>query len=214
MSEDKIKIDLFDQDFEKEKSKMLRRFKQYPRQRFLPVIRIPLEYTVIISIGVLLFVVVAYAVGVETGKRVRVKDAGVGRDIPIQLWDEVQGSGGESVGFKKDEMNSEQTPLQEEKDVNLANEEKSPLEVEPSLGEVSDVSETVYTLQLASFKNEGTAKDEAKDLKERGLVANMAKRGGWYQVYTEGYRTIDEAKEAQKTLTEEYKDCYIKKTNR
>ena len=82
---------------------------------------------------------------------------------------------------------------------------------EEAEGKVPAPEESAYAVQLASFKNERSAKKEIDMLKSKGIKASMTRKGEWYQVYASGYRTIDEAKRAKRDLIADYEDCYIRK---
>jgi len=215
MDEYKIQTDLFDGNVKTEKNRGFRRFKNHPQQRFLPHVRVPVEYMVIISIAVLLLIIVAYAVGVEKGKNITEENfSGVNEsfldDKPgIKDMDtEIVVLDTEKTVLNATEDNAGQT----EKEGSLIIDE---VENEPnrvtSNADVTPLIETAYILQLASFKNENSAEEEITKLKRKGFPAALVKNRSWYQIYTEGYQTIDDAKAAQKELIEDYRDCYIKR---
>jgi len=104
------------------------------------------------------------------------------------------------VGFPEEENYvSEDVPEEEIRNV-------LELEEEDILPEVSS-----YTVQLASFKNKEAAISETYKLKDKGINAEYVRKGDWYQVYAEGFLTIEEARVAQQMLAQYYKDCFIRK---
>ena len=188
--------------------------KGFSGQRFLPYIKIPLEYTVITAVVVMLLVIIAYAIGVERGKRVIGTTAKVlisGEDIlseSIMLEDlnvKLTEEGAVYLPEKKDEevsldISLKQTPLQENETIQ---EEKEEITESRAID--------LYTIQLASFKDIKAVLSEIRKLKDEGISAEYIQRGEWYQVYAIGFQSIDEAKKVQAQLLSEYSDCFIRK---
>jgi len=208
MADENIHDDLFSgQDFGK-KGRKFQYFSKYKNRRFLPQVKIPIEYTVIIAIGVLLLVIIAYAIGIERGKAISLKKYRMGQGSrllqPVELKDLTTIS--ETGPFEEEEEEEEAEPsgiLQE----TLIGEEE-PQEAKKS---VSKIEDSVYTIQLASFKDREYAAEEMGKLAKMGLKAVYVRKGDWYQVYVTGYKTIEEAREAKEKLEEIYVDCFIKR---
>jgi hypothetical protein len=184
---------------------------KYSKQRFLPHVRVPIEYTIIGAIGVLVLVIIAYAVGVEKGKRVSGETfaSSPGR---IQAAAETD----EELDMSFSGTVEEEWPVPaetEEADLRESAEDSAGRDVETAAGEeeAPGSGAAPYIIQLASFKNRSSAEREIKELEQKGYEARSSKKGLWYQVYASGYRTIDEAKRAQRRLSEDYQDCYIRK---
>ncbi|HNX91254.1 MAG TPA: SPOR domain-containing protein, partial [Candidatus Omnitrophota bacterium] len=68
-----------------------------------------------------------------------------------------------------------------------------------------------YTVQLMSIKKETAAKGEVEKLKKAGKNAAYSKKGDWYSVYLQGYKTADEANKAKKDASSKYPDCYVRR---
>lgn len=228
MSDNNFQQDLFGGDYHQKRQRKSRILGEYSKQRYLPYLKIPIEYTIIIVIAVLVLIIIAYAVGIERGKRISSEAVSPA----------VSQLGEERAAILEQEKGSlieDEVPLEEaEEDVaHLPKREKEELSPDtgsdPYEGMREDyvgappgfmreketppptVSGSSYIIQLASFKDEASAKEEAKKLVWKGIEAHVAKKGEWYQVYSAGYNTIDEAKAAQKQLMENYADCYIRK---
>ncbi|MFH1837442.1 MAG: SPOR domain-containing protein [Candidatus Omnitrophota bacterium] len=211
MNENKMQTDLFEANGPEGRLRGIRRIKkQYPRQRFLSHIPVPIEQMVIGAITILFLVIVAYAIGVEKGRSSAKEDLyEAGAVLPVEekvteVITEEQGAWSEELPMKDEDVYSkkEEAVLLEEQ--NEIIEEKIEIDITP-------LPKSGYILQLASFKNEDSAEKEMTKLKNKGFSGILSKTGSWYQVYIEGYKTIDEAKKSQKELSEEYKDCYIRR---
>lgn len=187
--------------------------KGFSGQRLLPNIKIPLEYTVIAAVAVMVLVIISYAIGVEIGKK-SVIPGGKTFIAENDFLDE----GGIIEEFDTD-LNLDEIDVSEDKNenqdlltkiVDIQDEESVPAEIEKSK---DSVFESLYTIQLASFKDKDSALDELNKLKDKGIRAEYAQRGDWYQVYATGYHNIEEAKKAQTVLMLDYSDCFIRKIN-
>ena len=201
--------DLFGGQVSEKKRKGLDLLEKYSRQRLVPNVRIPLEYTVIMAIGVLVLVIVAYAVGIEAGKRAAGDEAP--KTTKVLQPAEVKEKAVVPLAAAAKESLTKKTET-----VKPPEKETVKVSVETAAAAVKDVTETdrdnsVYVIQLASFKDEASAKDEADALRLKGINARFKKSGGWYQVFVAGYRTIGEARADRRLLSEEYVDCYIRK---
>ncbi|MFQ5952061.1 MAG: SPOR domain-containing protein [Candidatus Omnitrophota bacterium] len=184
----KFKGDFFEGGYPEKRSIKPSFLSKYSAQRFLPHVRVPTEYTVIIAIGILILMIVAYAVGVERGKRIQ------------------------AAQLAKERLPKAQ--VLENKRVTTTTRVTEPEKKEQAAPVATKTIEKAqaYTIQLASFKNEDSARAEIVKLKKMGFKASFSKKGSWYQVYIGGYRNMEEALEARKKLVKYYKDCYIRKT--
>jgi len=214
MNENSFKKDLFDDQVYESKARKLGLLSKYSKQRILSYISVPVEYIVIVSITALILMIISYAIGVERGKNIAGKmDENVVGIAKITLQtnssenfsNEINFDSGKEkqkadVGFPEEENYvSEDVPEEEIRNV-------LELEEEDILPEVSS-----YTVQLASFKNKEAAISETYKLKDKGINAEYVRKGDWYQVYAEGFLTIEEARVAQQMLAQYYKDCFIRK---
>jgi len=205
--------DFFEGEYYEKKGRKPRFLNKYAKQRFLPYLRIPVEYTVIFGIAILVLMVVSYAAGVEMGKRSLAKtDEGIvqintDKRLVTVTPDEVMPEVYEQL--QEDENNDDPEAVEDiEPEKALGTEEQKGVTVEEQQKEPVPGQ---YIVQLASFKKENVARSEVENLKASGIEAEYAKKGRWFQVYAEGYATINQAREAEKTFREKYPDCYIKK---
>jgi hypothetical protein len=204
MADDSFQNDFFGNQVREKKSRKSRLLDEYSKQRFLPHIRIPVEFIVIIAIGTLVLLIISYAVGIERGKRlsdIKYEKEQVEELVPIErrvVDKEVRGSMTKSSGI----LETIEIPKVKEKAVRSKKEEAK---------DISPSRKSGYIIQLASFKNEGSARAEIKKLKKKGVKGHLTKSGEWYLVYATGYRTISDAKKARQELIADYEDCYIRK---
>ena len=210
MPDDSFQNDFFKDQFSEKKGRKTRFLGRHPGQRFLPHVRVPVEYTVILAIGMLVLIIVSYAMGVEKGKRFPAKAL---EAAPVETAFVADEEGltdmllqpGDGAGYPE-------TPGEKKPDTGEKEEIKEKEEEDAKIRKkVSIDSVARYNIQLVTFKKERLARREVTKLKRKGFDADLAKSGRWYQVYATGYKTIDEAKKAQKELAEDYEDCYVRR---
>jgi hypothetical protein len=204
MNTSSFPTDLFDKEHREKKERKLSYFvNKYAKQRFLPYLRVPVEYTIIAGILIIVLMILSYAVGIEKGKRQGTVFEGqeTAQDLPMMI---AQAPDTQTGIAKTDDLSM---PA----DVNES--------VEPDAGEPPVKDEetafvpggSVYVVQLASFKKEKYAEEEVSKLETGGEHAGYLKAGDWYQVYAEGYDTIDEARDAQRAFNDKYPGCYVRR---
>ncbi|NQT33153.1 MAG: SPOR domain-containing protein [Candidatus Omnitrophica bacterium] len=216
MKNSEFKNDFFVGEIDAKKSRGLRLSERYDKQRFLPQIKMPVEYVVIITIAVIILMTISYAVGVERGKRVKAEgifEAGAaeGRAKESSKERVIIEAGFTETGSEsslEELVVTETTAIQEEV---TPEQEKIIPQTDPEEKPAPSFAKGNYIIQLATFKHRDPAEDEARKLEEKGIQAQITEAGDWYQVYAVGYKTISEAKKAKKELVEKYGDCYIRK---
>ncbi|MFH1552096.1 MAG: SPOR domain-containing protein [Candidatus Omnitrophota bacterium] len=214
MTDANFQNDFFGEQFHAKKGRKSRLLSRYSQQRFLPHIRIPVEHTVILAIGVLILIIISYAVGVERGKRMPPAKLVIARETASVALEEKEVAKAPQPAPDKDmpelrqQFKAEPEADRLGSDIDVAG-EQAQIEIKT---DTSVSAGTVYIVQLASFKDRYSANKEINKLKEKGVEAHFTKKGQWYQVYATGYRTIDEAKKAREKLITDYEDCYIRKT--
>jgi cell division septation protein DedD len=177
--------DLFsDHQFE-QKGRKFQYLSRYKKQRILPHVRVPVENAVIMAIGVLVLMIISFAIGVERGKNtVRIPVRPVERE--------------EIVSVRRVEP------------AEMVQAVPRPV-VAPEIVPEEPIS--AYIVQLASFRDEKHARNEVANLKKRNVNAWHSRKGSWYQVYAVGFQTKKAAMEAQRELEEIYVDCYVNRGN-
>lgn len=259
MSQPGYKNDFFDGQLPEQNGKKPAFLDKYGEQRYLPQVRVPIEYTAVIAIVMLVAIIVAYAIGVERGKVVALveaarkplsNDAADAENEPVIDIDMVEKQAQELMKKAENPEPPPALPVQAvladapkpAKDNSgkmisgdnaavkpalpakiAAGEAKTQQSVLNTAGMVRGqgaaavpeqapaAEKVIYTLQLASSKNEEYAKLELDKMKSKGIEASMTKKGDWFKIYT-AYPSFEEAEKAKKKLSGDYKDCLIVKT--
>jgi cell division septation protein DedD len=205
MTDREIQKDFFDGRKYEEKARKPLLIRRYPDRIFLPQLKIPVEYAVIISIAVLVLVIIAYAAGVERGKRVV---------SPVETENyRAETVVAETAGDTTETTEQVIVAVQQAEVAEPEEPEPAPVVKQPVREPVEEPERPVgkYVIQLASFKNRDSAEEEVAKLENSGIHVDVSKKGDWYQVYAYGYATIESARKAKKLLSADYKDCYIRR---
>ncbi len=209
MSPTGIPEDFFEEQLPEQKGRKPLFFGKYSDQRYLPQLRIPIEYAAVIAIGMLVAVIVAYAIGVERGKKMTLDTetrllsrSAIGGDTKPLLDVEMVEKQAEQLMKESEKIETDiAVPAKQAKDTAGA----APAAAAPL------TDGTIYMLQLASTKNEIYANEEVKKLKGKGYNAVVSRKGDWFKIYVP-YNTMEEADKAKKKLAVDYKDCLIVKS--
>lgn len=190
----------------------------YVKQRYLPFIKIPTEYAVIAVIAVLILMTIFYALGVKIGRSSRpFVEASPAAEVLVEEEEEVVFSQtDESAGTYSAtsdivdnggglDLLSDSEESEEGDNLSFEKVTENLPKSEPT------VSKSVYVIHLAAFREEDKANQLCERLKKSGTKAGVSKKSDWYQVYAEGYSTIDEANAGKEKLRKDYADCYIRK---
>ena len=209
MSPNGFQEDFFDEQLPEQKGRKPPFFGKYSDQRYFPQLSIPIEYAAVVAIGVLIAIIVAYAIGVERGKNMAIDPAArlLGRSL---IDDETK----PLLDVEMVEKQAEQLMKEAEKieaDVAVPEQQTKDTQGAATALEARSTDGTVYMLQLASTKNETYANEEARKLKGKGYAAVVSRKGDWFKIYIP-YSTMEEADKAKKKLVADYKDCLIVKS--
>ncbi|MBF0216472.1 MAG: SPOR domain-containing protein [Candidatus Omnitrophica bacterium] len=203
--------DLFPEDkVQGNDNKSMKKNSGYSRQRYLPYLRIPIEFVPIVAMIWIVIIVIAYAVGIEKGKR-NVKGADI---IKEEIVDNILNGSG-SLGNEPllSKIIPEQvSPVTERSSQNDKN-EVSVINAQDKQEEQKNVAKTQgksYTIRLVTYAKKENAVDEASKLKSQGYDSDFIQSGKLYQVYVKGYKTIDDATEAQEKFNATYNGCFIR----
>jgi hypothetical protein len=235
MSDNIYQNDFFGDDLQERKKVKMRVLSDYSKQRYLPYMKIPIEYTVMIAIGAIVVVMVAYAIGVQVGRsgresmEVRAADDKASKtkdiekvlddiypDVPVLPQKAEAALEDVSKVDRITDLGTEAADPYEgarkdyvgappDEDVD----ELKPLEVPPA--PTPTVLDSTYIVQLAAFSDAAKAAEAAENLIGKGVDARVARKGSWHQVYASGYDTIEEARKARSRFQGTYPDCYIRK---
>ncbi|NQU95847.1 MAG: SPOR domain-containing protein [Candidatus Omnitrophica bacterium] len=149
-------------------------------------IHAPLENAVFTVIIVVMCIIVAFALGVERGKRFTSLET---RE--------------ESAVFKE----AVTTPQIKLSPIEIGKPEAK----EPVTAPKAASAPGLYTIQLISYKQESIAEAEKNKLLNKNVNAYIIRSGNWYQVCAGGYGTMEKAKAALLELEKEYKGSFIRK---
>ena len=207
--------DFFGNQFSEKKDGPIRRLKTYSKRRFLPYVKIPVEYFVIFFIGFLVLVIVSYAVGIEKGKKIAelniLKENNAEEFLRESYSEKETVLETETIEGNISKKDTEEVFLFEEDKKLLEAQKKDINEAQQIKTKPISVKTPKYILQLASVKNRVSAEQELGTLKNKGFDAKIKKIGNWYQIYLNGYKTLQQAEDAKKVVVTEYKDCFIRK---
>lgn len=146
----------------------------------------PLDGIILFSIIGVFFFTVAFSLGVERGKRIKLA---------------------EQIISEKEETTVKEAPVLEK---TLAEEVLPAAESKESAQDDGD-EVFFYYIQVASFHKETTAYAEAKVLKEKGYPVSVTKKGEYAVVSVGNFENRTEAESNQAQLRKKYKDCMLKK---
>ncbi|MDD3089567.1 MAG: SPOR domain-containing protein [Candidatus Omnitrophica bacterium] len=173
----------------------------------MPLIKLPVEYAAVLSIVVLITVIVAYAAGVEQGKRLAYGPNAIGRVIqpddeeafPVFDEDLLEKKAQELLRRVENEEKTEETEKAVEETPALPAEDNT---LQPKEQVIT------HLLQLASSKNEVFANEEISRLRARGYDARISKKGDWFKIYIP-CGSKEDAEKAKKKLEIDFNDCII-----
>ncbi|MBF0252943.1 MAG: SPOR domain-containing protein [Candidatus Omnitrophica bacterium] len=222
---------LFPDDFfdgsQKPKSSNIKLAKQMIREKkMLPYVKITIEQSVFIAITALVLMVLSFAAGVERGKQVASKEAFQNFSIREDnssiniLPDHVITN--EVIDISPLKETYQETPEEETlSDPNTTdeNEDKkltldTATQINPTDTQIKILAkkpESAYIIMLVIYSDTDSANKETKKLRAEGHDAYYYENGNWNQVYSEGYSSIEEAKNDVTILKKRYSDCYIRK---
>jgi hypothetical protein len=225
MQDNNFKEDLFGKGVPSGKSPRVPAFNGYVKQqRYLPYLKMPTEYAVILAISVIVLFTLSYAWGVKVGRSSATSSEVLEIEIegdrlleepdPAPECQERQDIEVEDYIDQEDE-NTDIIGSQlrgDAKEVEERVEREEPLAEKTNLREIEEpVSSGRYVIYLAAFKDQSRAEVLSLDLKDSGVDARVDKKSDWYQVYAAGYATITEADSAKTVLSKDFPDCYIRK---
>ncbi len=228
--------DFFDTDSMSKNSNRKLAKQRLRARKMMPYMKLQIEQIIFISITILVVIVLSFSAGVERGKHVASKEAF--KNISVEenngdalvLPDHIIYDVALAVApFKEldidqsDEIKEMEytEPLieevQEEVKIEVEEEIMAPDNfqvVRPTDTQIKILDkkpESSYIVMLVIYKSRDQAGKEIKKLRAAGHDAYYYKNGNWYQVYSEGYATIEEVKKDVGVLKKRYSDCYIRK---
>lgn len=182
--------DEFFREFKEEKGSIKKMADKITQGHKKLYVNLPVENIVFAIIIIIMAVVVAFALGVERGKR---------------LVDTKTGGGSTYEEALATEPQIRMAPIEI-----TAGERKEPEKEEIPLEKLQEKSKP-YVIQLISYKKEQRAINERDRLSRSNVTTFIVPSGDWYQVCAGGYENIKEAKSALQNFAKEYKGCFIRK---
>lgn len=175
-------------------------------------ITLSFENMIVLSIIFVMGMVVAFSFGVEQGKRVYQKI--VQKEPMTTIGDRMQHIGiqeerGDAAGdvLQEKDMLEEASVAYTEKV--SANETQNAAMIEKKVDKTPSL-EKIHTIQVASFKQENRADQEAGNLQQLGYDAFTAKKGSYFIVCVGRFDESREARPLLKALKKKYSDCYVR----
>lgn len=180
---------------------------QTPGSRHLPTLlrdlTISLENIIVLCIIFIMSVVLFFSLGVERGKR-------------ISLLSNPTDANAFTVQPQVPNVN---TPL-EPKDITITPSQQAVIKVMPEAQtqeiiplpkDIKEAIEKQYTIQVASFKQEKFANQEATNLKQKGFDSFVVSKGNHIIVCVGKFDAFDQAKKFLSNLKNKYKDCLVRR---
>jgi len=187
MDKEKDQKELFE-EFEKPKKPFSRFSNIFPRsdtQRHF-AITLTLEKTVLVTIGIIMAMVIVYALGVEMGKST-VKDKSL---LNIN-------------NKRRSYKPAERLPIKEKRPPAMT--KRGALDARAAM----PGSGRPYTITAVTFKNKDVAAEEAGRLKKEGFDAFVKQSGKYFLVCIGAYSGKDSAKTVLRKVRRKYRDAYI-----
>ena len=155
------------------------------------------ENIVFFSVIFIMLGVAVFALGVERGKKLALKD----RILLTDLIDNKKTARQDTVPESVD------VP-----DIKDAQPYVPPAKIREEPKETVTVSDDKpYTVQLIAYKSEISANKEMEELKKEGYETFLIVRDGYYQICVGNFRNKEEAKSTIAALSKIYKDCFFRR---
>jgi len=178
------------------------RFRQIARkmlpQRKMRILHVSLESVIFVAILIILCIVVAFALGVEKGKRSgHLPSSDVAEPVVALRQDK---------GIVPEEViDNKVIPV-----VDNVLEPVAEYVPDEQVGDSSNI-EKPYTIQLIAYKDKKKALDKVNEFKNKGYESSIIERQDWYQVCTGSYSGREEAKRDLQKFSAKYPGCFFRK---
>ena len=171
-------------------------------QIFFSSLTFSLENIVILSIFIFMTVIFSFSLGVERGKRIILR-------VPLEMEHMLSGRGS-SRAVKAGQSDSKQMLPSSATNVvtDVAPQEKT---IEKSSPQQQEIRDPTYTIQVASFKKEEYAQQEAVALRKKGFEIFVVPKGEYSIVCVGKFVQKDEAKVTLNRLQKTYRDCIVRR---
>jgi len=168
------------------------------------------ESLIVLAAVLIMSMVVSYSLGVEKGKKSSFADA---RRQLVEWKKELEASlqakyrkmaqaAPAPVESQRVEVTNDSSPTTYNSDSNTASHDSVPIEKKV---------DNQYTIQVASFKLEKHAKQEALTLQNKGFETLVMPKGSYMIVCVGQFKERNEAKDFSRQLKREYKDLLVRR---
>ncbi len=188
------------------KEKQLKFFNVYlPEEEEQPkkrrIVKIPLDTLVLIIIINILSLIVAFSLGINTGKKqISSQKKYFALDSNITIAKETPNKSEVNISRRKN------TPEDLVKNNSSQSAHKKRKERTPK-----KELEKGYIIQVASYLKETIARKETEQLRKSGFSAFLTKKGKYLVIYVGSFPTKKEAEKTKLMLKKRFNDCFIKK---
>ena len=187
-------------EFKEEKGKFEKIADKIARRKQRLGIHVPLENIVFAGIIFILCVVVAFALGIERGKRYT---KGLKLE-PLAAREE------ETVIVSEEKKNAPRIELATIEIAQIRREDEPA--AKPVKNETAaEPKDLPYTIQLIAYKKKPLAERERDRLLDKKIGAFIIPSGKWYQICAGAYGNMQDAKRALAGFSEKYKGCFIRR---
>lgn len=152
-----------------------------------PKVILPLDTLILLAVIIMLLFIISFSMGVERGKHI----VGLTRELKKEAVLPDQGLNIDPV--EENEIKKIDIPVRHSEGENTKEKER-------------------YHVQVASFKKENAANQEAEELENKGYPVVVMKKGNYVVIYVGGFEDENEARSSFKTLKKKYKDCIFRKS--
>ncbi len=188
---------------------------------FARSLTVPVENLFVLTVVVIMSLVTAFSIGVESGKRLIVKEKDLRRSVfqrpgnlPDQKTAGKAGSAG-SVDMPKEQRiptagrapEKAREAMEDDPGQDIRFDEQPVLAVVPT-------GEKAFTVQVASYKKEKYAQQEAMGLKDKGYKGHeifVLPKGNYSILCVGKFDQHDQAKVFSEKLRKKYKDCLVRR---
>ena len=176
-------------EFKKEKGKFKKITDKITKRQQKLYMHVPLENIVFAGIVIIMCIVVAFALGVERGRR-------FGPSATLEEKESLE----EKIILPEIEISATERKTPDAED------RAAPKGLEPK----SEESYKPYTIQLISYKQKALAEKEKNRLLNKKVDAFIISSGSWLQVCAGNYVSTKEAKKDLEGFRKKYKSCFIR----
>ena len=161
-----------------------------------PAFTFSLDKMILLGVITIILLTISFSLGVEKGKK-----------VTLASYTKIAES---NITEEKLIIGKEDTQQEDRPEEIITETETIENKIEADI-ENTIKNATGYRIQVASFRKENSAKEEAEILKTEGYTVTIAKKGNYIVVYVGNFNDEKEAKRKLQTLKKRYKDCILRR---